>query len=101
MNVGSGGGAAPAAAGGAGGATGGDAPAEEKKEEKEEGMEALRRVMMDKTNLGNREGGVRRRHGLRSVRLSAFACDFSRIFLHLFHTGPALHLHVYTPLRAG
>ncbi|KAL5404383.1 hypothetical protein PMIN06_008948 [Paraphaeosphaeria minitans] len=59
LNVGSGGGAAPAATGGAAAASGA-APAEEKAAEKEE------------------EGGVRRGHGFRSFRLSAFPSRFLR-----------------------
>jgi hypothetical protein len=72
LNVGSGGGAAAApTAGGAGGAAaGGDAaPAEE---EKEEGA-SFRTAYSRKWLLTlHREGGVRRGHGLRSFRLSAF-----------------------------
>ena len=74
VNVGSGGGAAPAA-GGAAPAAGGasDAPAAEEK--KEEGksifltMKNARGARADQ-NCFHREGGVRRRHGLRSLRLS-------------------------------
>jgi hypothetical protein len=81
LNVGSGGGAAPAAAsGGAGGAAAGgaDAPAEE---EKEEGTlhPAERQKPADKTDMLHREGGVRRGHGFRSFRLSAFF----RFFFHI------------------
>jgi hypothetical protein len=80
LNVGSGGGAAAApASGGAGGAaTGGDdAPAAEEK--KEEG------TLHTQVYLGrgqiltvHREGGVRRRHGLRTLRLSVFSMFLSR-----------------------
>ena len=76
MNVGSGGGAAAAPAGGAGGAAGGDAaPAEEAKEEKEEGMlrgsaTKLREVVLISSIY--REGGIRRGHGLRSLRLDGY-----------------------------
>jgi hypothetical protein len=75
LNVGSGGGAAAApAAGGAGGAaaSGGDAaPAEEEK--KEEGTSTRHSHFSGlSTNTPHREGGVRRGHGLRSLRLSAF-----------------------------
>ena len=74
VNVGSGGGAAPAA-GGAAPAAGGasDAPAAEEK--KEEGksifltMKNARGARADQ-NCFHREGGVRRRHALRSLRLS-------------------------------
>ena len=73
LNVGSGGGAAAApASGGAGGAAaGGDAaPAEE---EKEEGtFTHLADKQRTQTNTSHREGGVRRGHGLRSLRLSVF-----------------------------
>lgn len=77
-NVGSGGGAAPAAAGGAAPAAGGDAaaadaPAEKAKEEGKFFHPANFRAF---SGVGiliaicYREGGVRRRHGLRSLRLS-------------------------------
>jgi hypothetical protein len=66
LNVGSGGGAAAAAAPG-GPAAGGEAAAEEKEEEKEEGRYLLDYWSAQLTPC--REGGVRRRHGLRSVRL--------------------------------
>jgi len=80
MNVGAGGGAAaaPAAAGGAAAASG-DAPAEEAKEEKAEGR-FLQHIYpgLVSGNRGQRlmfvacrEGGVRRGHGFRSLRLSA------------------------------
>lgn len=72
-NVGAGGGAAPAAAG-AGGAAGasGDAPAAAAEEEKEEGMRPI--PGPHNTNLTRRcrEGRVRRGHGFRSFRLSAY-----------------------------
>jgi ribosomal protein L12E/L44/L45/RPP1/RPP2 len=75
LNVGSGGGAAPAAAGAAaGGASGAaaDAPAEEKAEEgKLNRIEKPNTRTRSLTISPNREGGVRRRHGLRSLRLSA------------------------------
>lgn len=62
---GGGGGAGPAA-----GAAGGAAPAEEKKEEKAE--EGMLTILTRKRALLtiHREGGVRRRHGFRSFRLS-------------------------------
>jgi large subunit ribosomal protein LP1 len=74
LNVGSGGAAAPAAGGAAAGgaAAAADAPAEEKAEEgksnrNEEKTNTRSRSL---TISFNREGGVRRRHGLRSLRLS-------------------------------
>lgn len=67
LNVGSGGGAAAAAAPG-GAAAGGAAAEEEKEEEKEEGWSFTRQSAV---LTPRREGGVRRRHGLRSVRLVA------------------------------
>ena len=73
MNVGSGGGAAAAPTSG-GAAAGGDAgAAEEKAEEKEEGKDHIIHVvkMMHSTNNFNREGGVRRGYGLRSLRLNS------------------------------
>jgi hypothetical protein len=71
LNVGSGGGTAAAPAAG-GAAASGDAPAEEKKEEKEEGkmrfkLETIQTIL---TFLPCREGGIRRRYGLRAFRLS-------------------------------
>ncbi|KAI1076763.1 60s acidic ribosomal protein-domain-containing protein [Whalleya microplaca] len=65
------GGAGGAAAGGAA-AAGGGAAAEEKEEEKEEGM-ALLHIHLPWPYIltcRNRERGVRRRHGLRSLRVS-------------------------------
>ena len=77
LNVGSGGGAAAAApaAGGAGGAAATDA-AEEKKEEKEEGTSIPQVLSQTRAPemtdaLLYREGGVRRGHGFRSVRLKS------------------------------
>lgn len=65
---GSGGGAAPAA----GGAASGGAAAEEKEEEKkEEGMLRLLSLCWISTNVKNREGGIRRGYGFRSLRLSS------------------------------
>lgn len=74
LNVGSGGGAAAAAGAASGGAAaGGDAPAEAaKEEEKEEGKQPRALILRVKTaNNMSREGGVRRRHGFRSLRLKA------------------------------
>lgn len=70
-SVPSGGAGGAPAAGGA--AAGGAAAAEEKAEEKEEGTSAYHhmRFCVDRADNLNREGGVRRRHGIRSLRLSA------------------------------
>jgi hypothetical protein len=84
LNVGSGGGAAAApAAGGAGGAAAADdAPAAE---EKEEGTSApYSNTQSCETDILHREGGVRRGHGLRSLRLSFFLRFF---FPHLPYIG--------------
>jgi large subunit ribosomal protein LP1 len=106
LNVGSGGGAAAPAAGGAsgGGAAAGGAPAEEtKEEEKEEGQcinnntRRLRRGIL--TNNDYREGGVRRGHGLRSLRLSAQSCNSHRpCITHKYrYASPDAHMaHVVT-----
>lgn len=116
LNVGSGGGAAAAApSGGAGAAAaGGDAPAEEKKEEKkEEGMCAVCpggggtvAALLTMSCL-SREGGIRRRHGLRSVRLGRLfpgAAVFRLLTLgskHLRCGGHVLRLSlsIYSDLR--
>lgn len=84
MNVGSGGGAA-AAAPAAGGAAA-PAAADEKVEEKAEGMDTQSsgtcRIVALTTGFF-REGGVRRGHGLRSLRLDGFLFFlFSRSRLH-------------------
>jgi hypothetical protein len=72
LNVGSGGGAAPAAAGGAAAPAAGGAAEETKEEEKKEEGERYFNSSTEetKTDQSHREGGVRRRHGLRSLRLS-------------------------------
>ena len=68
-NVGSGGGGpATAAAGGA--TTGGDTTEAPKEEEKEEGRQSSSPTTRYMVLTPRREGGVRRRHGLRSIRLS-------------------------------
>lgn len=75
LNVGSGGGAAPAAGAAAGGAAaGGDAaPEAAKEEEKEEGKPTRPQLSIaNMTDNLDREGGIRRRHGFRSLRLNAF-----------------------------
>ena len=77
-NVGSGGGAAAPAAGGAaaGGAEAAEAPKEEAKAEGSYTTylgDRFREQDMT-TDIRNREGGVRRRHGIRSLRLSDYAC---------------------------
>lgn len=83
MNVGSGGGAAAAPAAGGAAAAGGEAAAEEKKEEKAEGTDFALPVIMWAVILTSwyREGGVRRGHGFRSLRLSNFhfslICSFA------------------------
>jgi hypothetical protein len=76
LNVGSGGGAAPAAGGAA--PASGDAPAEEKAAEKEEGTLHHTLSHARRTLTRHREGGVRRGHGFRSLRLSAFPSRFLR-----------------------
>ena len=82
MNVGSGGGAAAAPAAGGAAAAGGDAAADAPKEEaKEEGglNNTLGIIKDDLLTVvsANREGGVRRGHGLRSFRLSDFCGEYS------------------------
>jgi hypothetical protein len=92
LNVGSGGGAAAApAAGGAAPAAAGDAPAKE--EEKEEGtLTQHSAYWITKANALRREGGVGRRHGLRSLRLSAFlSFTFARLPSLGFSTWTAAH----------
>ena len=68
-SVPSGGGGGAAAAGGA--AAGGAAPEAAKEEEKEEGKCPRTHRTPCLADTRNREGGVRRGHGLRSLRLSA------------------------------
>jgi hypothetical protein len=71
LNVGSGGGAAAAPTAGGAPAAGGAAPAEEAKEEaKEEGTLLSPYPTAVTTDNYCREGRVRRRHGLRSLRLN-------------------------------
>lgn len=70
LNVGSGGGAPAAGATGGAAATGGEAAAEEKEEEKAEGMFWYQLELMIDILIRNREGRIRRRHGIRSIRLS-------------------------------
>jgi hypothetical protein len=73
LNVGSGGGAAAPASGGAAAPAAGGAAAEETKEEekKEEGeIKSKKESEKVVTDDFYREGGVRRGHGLRSLRLS-------------------------------
>jgi ribosomal protein L12E/L44/L45/RPP1/RPP2 len=74
LNVGSGGGAAAPAAGGAaaGGAAGGaaeDAPKEEEKKEEGKNTRAHPSVAVAVADTQHRERGIRRRHGLWSLRL--------------------------------
>jgi ribosomal protein L12E/L44/L45/RPP1/RPP2 len=75
VNVGSGGGAAPAAGGAAAGGAAGSADAPAAEEKAEEGKSYRTYTLptarpRSLTISPNREGGVRRRHGLRSLRLS-------------------------------
>jgi hypothetical protein len=84
LNVGSGGGAAAAAPSG-GAAAGTDAEAAPAEEEKEEGMctpgpGSLRTIRCVLTLPTCREGGVRRGHGFRSIRLSFFVPNSSLRF---------------------
>jgi hypothetical protein len=85
-NVGSGGGAPAAAAAGGAGAAGGAAEETKEEEKKEEGpspqmlhgTEEAGCVDMGLTCvMRNRKGGVRRRHGIRSLRLDW--CGFRRL----------------------
>ena len=100
LNVGSGGGAAAApAAGGAGGAAaGGDAaPAEEEK--KEEGtFTHIADPHGMQTDTSHREGGVRRGHGLRSLRLSVF---FPFLFARLPSLGSSKRTAAYSQCWGG
>jgi hypothetical protein len=86
LNVGSGGGAAPAAGAAAGGAAAGAADAEPAAEEKAEGTIYRTHSTCEEDSLTYcyREGGVRRRHGLRSLRLSVLSRPF---FRHLPFSG--------------
>ena len=89
LNIGAGGGAAAApAAGGAADASG--APAEAaKEEEKEEGtFTNTFYIEIGRTNPQHREGRVRRRHGIRTFRLSIFTHAL-RVFLHQLPVGSA------------
>lgn len=85
LNVGSGGGAAAPAAGAAGGAADAGAAADAPKaEEKEEGsFNTLMNLclMASNANSLNREGRIRRRHGIRSIRLSVFRKLLLRIYI--------------------
>jgi hypothetical protein len=87
LNVGSGGGAAAApAAGGAAAGDSGAAAAETKAEEKEEGMFNARikpRSMRQNADPPHREGRVRRRHGIRSFRLSVFRKSRSLLRIYI------------------
>jgi hypothetical protein len=88
LNVGSGGGAAPAAGGASAGAGGAAAAEETKEEEKVEGTlyQNLRLRREEILTKCYREGGVRRRHGFRSLRLSVSLCHFlSHFALSGFH----------------
>jgi ribosomal protein L12E/L44/L45/RPP1/RPP2 len=74
LNVGSGGGAAPAAGGAAPAAGAADAPAAEEKKEEGKWIDIPKRQRSREQHadkdIAHREGGVRRRYGLRSLRLS-------------------------------
>lgn len=87
LNVGSGGGAAAApAAGGAAAGDSGAAAAETKAEEKEEGMFNARIKlcsMVQNADPPHREGRVRRRHGIRSFRLSVFRKSRSLLRIYI------------------
>ena len=94
-NVGSAGPAAPA--GGAAAPAAAEAPAEEKKKEEGKLYHGGLTQQMD-TNSFYREGGVRRGHGLRSVRLSALAvpnlksfpfCPFPRLLSRIRLSAPS------------
>ena len=85
LNVGSGGGAAPAAGGAAPAAGGAADAAPAAEEKKEEGMFTTRFLCNKEQRLThNREGGVGRGHGLRSLRLSVLSRPF---FRHLPFSG--------------
>lgn len=104
-NVGSGGGAAAAPAAG-GAAAGGDAAAEEKPAEKEEGMAVLYSIwsaigmtgVLTMSFRHCREGGVRRGHGIRSVRLSGHNAYLTTLFLFRFSSFLLSLLPRYPPL---
>lgn len=100
LNVGSGGGAAAAApaAGGAaaGGAAAEEAPAEEKAEGKDS-RETDEQKESAQANRINREGGVRRRHGFRSIRLSARF----QVFLSVFDAWPGFFVVLRCKGMAG
>ena len=103
LNVGSGGGAAAAPSGGAAAGGSGEAAAEEKAEEKEEG-ECFRTYYLCLTGQltgCNREGGVGRRHGLRSVRLDCFLRHFLLHFalVGLLQNGSAVGSDAYSHSR--
>ena len=92
VNVGSGGGAAAAAPAAGGAAAGGDAPAAAEEEKKEEGTSTAVNIYRSSnwTNNHDREGGIGRGYGLRSLRLD---CLFSAFlyFLYRYHTKKLLH----------
>lgn len=97
LNVGSGGGAA-AAAPAAGGAAGGDAAVAEKEEEKKEEGTFIIYLPLRQSNLMRREGGIRRRHGLWSLRLIASShAQFS--FLHSASAGAVGVHHAFIGLE--
>jgi len=100
LNVGSGGGAAAAPAAG-GAAAGGAAEAAPAEEEKEEGMfpqSSFPASLDGATNTVYREGGVRRGHGLRSLRLNDLSSPFSSPFCHcrgfIKRISGQFHMHI-------
>lgn len=94
LNVGSGGGAAAPASGGAAAPAAGGAAAEETKEEekKEEGeLRSKKESEKAVTDKFNREGGVRRGHGLRSLRLSGQPHSSCQTCINFDHRHVQLH----------
>jgi hypothetical protein len=105
-NVGSGGGAAAAPAAGGAAPAAGEAAAEEKPAEKEEGMRILCPIwsvighinVLTMTFRHFRERGVRRGHGIRSVRLSGHNACLTILFLFRFSSILLSLLPRYPPL---
>ena len=86
LNVGSGGGAAAAPAAGGAAAPAGGAAAETKEEEaKEEGKHYNIGGHYARSDVCNREGRVRRRYGLRSVRLDDLLCNMASTYHSTLH----------------
>jgi 60s Acidic ribosomal protein len=108
LNVGSGGGAAPTAAGGAAtsGGAGGAAEEAPKEEEKEEGMYISSLANISAANTHLRERGIRRRYGLRTVRLAAPCCLLPWSFVNSGFCPDSQYarksrLHIATTICAG